>query len=223
MWHTPSGDRILTGAEAELFRAGLASILSGLEEGQWGDKLELGITTFDELTYEQKLAMLERVGSALLGAHVPRPKLTAVAEATAAAVYYSILNEIEFEITERLGHQLRGLVRLACRQMESHDDLPAQRSTDFERWEDAVQSLMDCVLWDTDWAAELVPLDMKPNEARLMKELAGIDDDYYTAVAPEPSPAELQRIRDSLQQLAGAFESDQGTPDATDAPDDLLW
>jgi hypothetical protein len=67
MWHTPSGDRILTGSEAELFRACLASILSGLEEGQWGDNLELGIT-FDELTYEQKLAMLERVGSALLGA-----------------------------------------------------------------------------------------------------------------------------------------------------------
>ncbi len=61
MWHTPSGVRILTGAEAELFRAGLAGVLSGLEEGQWGDKLEVGIKTFDELTYEQKLAMLEHV------------------------------------------------------------------------------------------------------------------------------------------------------------------
>ena len=28
MWHTPSGNRILIGAEAELFRAGLASLLS---------------------------------------------------------------------------------------------------------------------------------------------------------------------------------------------------
>ena len=167
--------------------------------------------------------MLERVGSALLGAHVPRPKLTAVAEATAGAVYYSILNEIELEISEGLGCHFRELVRLACEQMDSHDDLPAQRSGDFERWEQAVQSLMDCVLWDTDWAAEMVPLDMKPNEARLMKALAGIDDDYYTAVAPEPSPAELQRIRESLQQLVGAFESDQGTPDATDESDELLW
>ncbi len=35
---------------------------------------------------------------------------------------------------------------------------------------------------------------MKPDEARLMKARAGIDDDYYTAVATEPSPAELERI-----------------------------
>ncbi len=146
-----------------------------------------------------------------------------MAEATAAAVYYSILNEIEFEISEGLGCHFRGLVRLACAQMDSHDDLPTLGSTDFERWEDAVQSLMDCVLWDTDWAAELVPLDMKPNDARLMKARADIDDDYYTAVAPEPSPAELRRIRDSLQQLVGAFESDQDTPDTPDPPDELLW
>jgi hypothetical protein len=223
MWHTPSGDRILTGAEAELFRAGLASLLSGLEVGQWSDKLELGIKAFDELTYEQKLAMLERAGSALLGAHVPCPKLTAVAEATAGAVYYSILNEIELEISERLGCHIRGLVRMACRQMGSHDDLPAQRSTDLERWEEAVQSLMDCVLWDTDWSAEMVPLDMKPNKARWMKAMAGIDDDYYTAVAPEPSPAELQRISESLQQLVGRFESDQDAPDPPDESDEPSW
>jgi hypothetical protein len=223
MWHTPLGDRILTGAEAELFRAGLASLLSELEVGQWSDRLELGIRAFDDLTYEQKLAMLERAGSALLGAHVPCPKLTAVAEATAGAVYYNILNDIGLEISEGLESYFRGLVRLACRQMDCHDDLPAQRSTDFSRWEKAVESLMDCVLWDTDWAAEMVPLDMKPDAARRMKELTGIDDGYYTAVAPEPSPAEFRRICDSLQQLVGAPESDQDTPDATDGSDEILW
>jgi hypothetical protein len=223
MWHTPSGVRILTGAEAEPFRAGLASLLSGLEEGQWGDKLEVGVKTFDELTFEQKLAMLERVGSALLGAHVPCPKLTAVAEATVGAVYHNILNDIELEISERLGCHFRALVRVACRQTDSHDDLPARRSTDFERWEEAVQSLMDCILWDTDWAAEMVPLDTKPDKARLMKARAGIDDDYHTAIAPEPSPAELQRIGQSLRQLVGPLESDEDSPDPPDASDELLW
>jgi len=57
MWRTEYGDRILQGKEATLFAQ---SLLSLLEEAYLNDyeDCSLGIETFDNLTYGQKISTL---------------------------------------------------------------------------------------------------------------------------------------------------------------------
>jgi len=94
MWWTPDGERILQGAEARLFREALARTVDMVRddpEGLW----QFGAPPFDKLQPNQKLAVLAEVGSALLQANQPVPRLTAVREAAVGAVYEAIMLLVE--------------------------------------------------------------------------------------------------------------------------------
>src|SRR3954447_7868558 len=101
MWWTPLGERVLRGAEWELFRDGLAMVRDLVEEAKSSDDPEIGsvgVEAFDQLQPNQKLALLARVGKALKDEGEPMPELTAYTEATVAAVYAHILAMIVMEI-----------------------------------------------------------------------------------------------------------------------------
>ena len=56
------------------------------------------------------------------------------------------------------------------------------------------------MLWDNDWEAD-DPLDVAPEESRLLKSVLGIPDDYYIAVPPDPSDAQAEQLLAELRDL----------------------
>jgi hypothetical protein len=137
MWHSPSGDRTLEGAEAKLFRFGLVSLLRRLPaynaEGY-----------FDRLTRGEKLIALAASAKALLDPTEASPEHSAWMESAIYAVY------CHMQERARSSKKVQQLTAAACRQTElCGGELPARRDTAF-----ALEALADLVLWDRDWELE---------------------------------------------------------------------
>jgi hypothetical protein len=92
VWRTQLGERVLRGAEWELFREGVSVLWDMVETSPEDDPYETGVEPFDRLQRNQKLAMLASVGRALRDEEVPPPELTALTEGTVAAVFRHILD-----------------------------------------------------------------------------------------------------------------------------------
>ncbi len=60
------------------------------------------------------------------------------------------------------------------------------------------------VLWDEDWDLPELVMDQDPEQGRSIKRLLDITDDYFTAVAPDPTDAELAHIRRVLLELTAS-------------------
>jgi hypothetical protein len=203
MWWTPDGERILQGAEAQLFREALGVLVDMVRddhEGMW----QFAAPPFDALQPNQKLAVLAQVGTTLLRADQPMPKLTAVLEAAVGAVYESIRVMVEIEIDEpaedRESPSWRELVLAAGRE-RGIEDLLDPESEDLDEWEVLVSRLADAVLWDQDWKDTDDHLDADPKASRMVKNVLGIDEDYYVAVPPDPSDEEMEGIWATLRRL----------------------
>jgi hypothetical protein len=222
VWRSRLGERILKGAEWNLFREGLSVLWDSVEESfDDPDLCFTGVPIFDRLEPAQKLATLEVVGSALCNEDVACPELTAISEGTFAAVFGAIRQWIEMEIDyQREGFQdddplpFRELVLASAREDASSENLPEPSSLDLEVWEDLLDALMDRVLWeDRDFEEEHLFLDSNPELGALLKEQLGIADEYFTAVAPDPKPSEIDSIRESLGRLCGRIQGDQHRPE----------
>jgi hypothetical protein len=198
MWNTPMGHRVLAGAEAELFRAALTSLVIWSEEE---DDHEVGVRVFDELEPSSKLAMLEQVARALLVKAIPAPVHTAVNEGTIAAIYDQLLMDLDLECSDGEG-DLRQLVMQACKECHTEGAPSEACSVDEEKWAEAVEELTFRILWDSDWESERSK-DYSPRISKHIRANLGIDDGYYVAIAPDPSPAELRKMLDSLRELCG--------------------
>ena len=212
MWRTQEGDRVLAGAEAAFFRAALDSLVFDLDLAEdAGDPHGVGVEVFDRLSLPEKLAVLEQVGRGLLLRSVPCPRHTAIGEGAIAAVYYHALGEVEVEMDEPR-RAFRRLVRAACAEAGQAEGLPRVGSRDVSAWAEAVEGLMDRVLWDRDWEREPTSPDADPDAARMVRRLMTIDDDYYVVVPPDPAPDRLRRVRASLRRLVRG--RGQSRPDA---------
>ena len=207
MWRTPNGERVLTGPESALFRAGLGSLVEQVDvlDHDW----DLGVRLFDALSHPQKLALLAEVGSALLDPGVTPPPLTAIREAALAAVYAHIRSEMHVEID--LGqNEFRKLV-LACLEheepLEPHDPLRDPPCDDPHEWDAALDCLTDNLLWDDDFDMESVFVDAPPEASDRLKGQMGISSDYYTGIPPDPTDKELPSIRRRLEELVNEKEN----------------
>jgi hypothetical protein len=240
MWRTPIGERSLRGCEWDLFCQGLSTLWDQIEVSLDEPELSsTGVSVFDRLQPATKLAMLALVGTALRDDDEPCPELTALTEGSFGAVYAVIRQEIEIEIdlgredpAEESGEfSARVLVLAAFREanpdwenslLELYDgdqsgekmeppSLPEPDSEDIEAWDDLLDQLMDRVLWgDRDFEGEDLILDVDPEVSRHLKGLLGIDEDYYTSVAPEPTDDQLASIRKTLRKLCGRQEPQKG-------------
>ena len=99
MWRTPRGERVLRGAEWELFREGLDTLWDWVESSAPDTEIsDTGTPAFDRLQIGQRLALLAAVGTALSEEGVPRPHLTINTESAVAAVFGQITTEVDKEI-----------------------------------------------------------------------------------------------------------------------------
>ena len=151
MYHTPHGERILLGAERQLFEESLGMMVDHLSTGD----CEFGVPVFDELQRGQKLFALYRVARALLQPDEPVLELTAFVEAAAATVYRHALDMVvqEVEEPEFAGHSSswRKLVCEAARQDDDIEEVPLETSNNKDDWELMMECLEGNVFWDTGW------------------------------------------------------------------------
>lgn len=203
MWWTPDGERVLQGAEARLFREGLAVLVDMVREDPEGQQ-QFSAPPFDNLQPNLKLAVLAEVSSALLQEDWPMPRLTAVREAAVATVYEAIRIWGEMEIDQAAegleSPTWRELILAACEE-RGIEELLDPASEEIGEWELLVCCLSDSVLWDDDWRDSESLLDADPKAGRAVKKLLGIDEDYYIAVPPDPTEEEMEGIWATLRGL----------------------
>jgi hypothetical protein len=218
MWHTQAGDRVLAGAEARLFKASLRFMVDILEDDDQEDSWAFRIEMFDRLTVGQKLTMLCDVARALLDPAVPMPELTAVNEATVAAVYQNLLDNILMEVDDdgeiqgdpSIRYYWRRLIMAAVKEAERAENLPIDpeqqptpESNDMDDWDPLVEDLENRILWDGDWELESNIADSSPEDAQRSKDFLGITDEYYLDVAPDPPDSEIPKLVRQLKTLCG--------------------
>lgn len=210
-WHSQGGDRTLTGAEAALIRETLAYVVDMVEEDitASADPWEFGVAAFDCLEPSARLAMLAEVGWHLLRETESYPELTALNEATVAVLFNAIEQAIELEIDCHRDNELetrfgwRRLLLDAITEGSDLSDVPSVDSCDTDEWQFIIETLSDWILWDHDFNSAEYFLDTPPEQADMMRERFGIDDDYYRAIPPDPKECDLPAIRATLKQLCG--------------------
>ncbi|MEJ7595246.1 MAG: hypothetical protein WKF77_27315 [Planctomycetaceae bacterium] len=200
-WHTPRGDRILTGPEAELFREALMIITDWIEGDVDQDQAlhEFGIPAFDTATARGKLALLADVGYALLRQTDRCPKLLAVRESTIGAIFFAMEQSVQHEIDNEFelpdGMFWRQRILQAVRLIDSDLETPDADGCNWEEWEFLIDVLRDVILWDRDFDSESTFVDADPGVVEDIKIDMGIGEDYFCEVAPDPSDKELETIR----------------------------
>jgi hypothetical protein len=219
MWHTQEGDRVLTGDEGKLFLASLRFMVDILEDDDLEDAWAFRVEVFDRLTVGQKLTMLRDVARALLDPTEPMPELSAVNEGTVAAVYQNLLDNTLMEVDEDDETQVdqsfryywRSLIMAAVKEAEQAENVspdpewnPTIESNAMGDWDTLVAYLENRILWDDgDWDLEEEIADSSPELAQHQKEVLGITDDYFLAVAPDPPESEIPKLIDEIRELCG--------------------
>lgn len=236
MWHTNRGDRTIRGAEADLLGASIDVMLEelslGFDDGWEEDpswESQTGVLLFDSFTAPQRIALLHEVALYLLTdtASVRHP--SADTEATVAAIFTEIRDQVAIEIdlfpdvAEELERVLPGAKTwrqrvLAAvdhvRNLADGDDpsepedsltrLPDDGCADIDVWEQQVEYLADSILWDRDFELAETFLDADPGISEQRRRLLGIHDDYFTRVSPDPRPTELPGLISQTRMLVRA-------------------
>ncbi|TWU58319.1 hypothetical protein [Rubripirellula reticaptiva] len=204
MWHTSRGDRTLRGAESALVGAAIDTMIDALlvhVDVDCVDEVipdcDSGIDVFDQLTVCQRIGLLHEVAEHLLTETDSPMQLSALAEATVAAIFVEVRDQIAIEI-DLFGDSVppqtewRSLTLAAYQSMpESVSvDLPGRDSIDLTAFEDVVDLLSIAILWDRDFEMAESFLDSDPGVSQKRRKILGIDQDYFTSVAPDPRPEE---------------------------------
>ena len=200
MYHTPGGDRVLTGAERSLFVESLGMIVDMLADMD----VPVGVNPFDDLQRNQKLVVLYHAGRALLRPDEPVPKLTAYIESAVAGVYEFIRDQMSQEIDEQNSSPdsffWRSFILKAARQKLVLEEFPSTDNLDKGTWSFLTQCLSEEVLWDNDFELE-VNLDLPPEESGHMRTTLGIETDYYTDIPADPPDDQINLYVDALMGL----------------------
>ncbi len=216
MWITALGNRVLRGAEWELFRVGLSTLWDDIESQD--DDEEPGTTEvegFDRLTRPERLALLAQVGKGLHDRGEPCPDLTALNEAAVASVFAQVRYLVSVEIdAQRSGFRTfsrdrarcpRALVLAAAREVDPgrQANPPKANSTDASEWFRLIRIMLFRILDDIDYLAADIFLDLPPSRSRSMKAMLGIPENYFSAAPYSPTRRELELIRADLRRICG--------------------
>lgn len=238
MWHTSRGDRTLHGHEAALVRRSIDVMVSALLvhiddefEGSASD-CETGIAVYDLCTPSQRIGLLHDVARYLLTETDETLSLSALTDATVAAIFIEIRDQLAIEIELGMANPQsrertwRSMVLAAHRlvypdRIEDDEEMePAESEllhhwheaelktrprddfvSDLRRWELLVNELCDSILWDRDFEMADGFLDLDPGVSRQRRRLLGIDDEYFTTVAPDPRPEYAYELAAKTQIL----------------------
>jgi hypothetical protein len=220
VYPTPKGDRILLGAERQLYEESLGMMADLLADGD----TDFGVLVFDDLQPGAKLFALYQSGRALLRPDEPLPERVAYLDATIAAVYQHAYDMVVQEIDDpdflSTPPSWRKMIIDAARETDSVDEVPEETSRDTSEWELVVDCLVDDVLWDRDFEMES-NLDADPDAAGAIKDILGIPGNYYTVVPLDPPDDQHALYVDALMGLTPRGRGEGiSQEDVNDGPDD---
>jgi hypothetical protein len=199
MWLTPHGERILEGAEAKLFAGILLDLLKIAALNQLCD-YHLDIESFDNLTYSQKISILETAGKGLLRKDVPTVNPTGVLEGAIAAIFEHLNNLIAMEINEpELSTNWRELVAAAIEETGA-ENIPTTTYNDLEEWIIEVESLVQNILWDVDYYKNYLFIKI-PFDNSIYQNIAELSDNYCPTIDYELTKEEVEAKVDNLIKL----------------------
>ena len=213
MWRTQAGERLLQGAEARLIRTALGVLVDQIEmEIEGIDELsDFGIPIFDRLLVRQKLALFADVGHHLLCSTDPPPPLTAINESAVAVLYRVVEDWVDMEIENEEGIPempdedffiwRRSVVEAYCESPVEDFEVPVESCRDIEEWSLLIECLEARVLWDADYLDEDLYADQAPETGQLLKDEMGVPDEYFTAVAPDPTDRDLEIARQKIRAI----------------------
>lgn len=228
MWHTSRGDRTLCGSEAKLVAQAVDTMIDALLE-HVDDDLEFdggrvcqsGIAVFDALSPAQRIGLLYDVTRHLLTDTDATLSLSATTEAAVAAIFIEVRDQVAIEIDlfpdgisdqpvwDQDDRSWRQLVLAAVQdviaderdQVDEIMELPDRYCREISMWEDLVDWLAEAVLWDRDFEMAETFLDVDPGVSRQRRRLLGIQDDYFTEVAPDPRPSEAMHLAMKTREI----------------------
>jgi hypothetical protein len=218
MWRTEIGDRVLRGAEWELFRQALHTLWHEVNElgepGEW----DWEVSVFVELQRNQKYWLLAAVAEAMSDESVPCPDLTACLEGAVWAVFYTIRSHVDCEIEiEEMGDAPEGESARYWRTLICAATAEAGLMmvdlingsldlTELEEMEFLVGQLAGRVFCERstgNFELAGVLQDAPPALCGRLKRHLGIAKDYFTAVPPDPRDDELPQIRARFWKAVG--------------------
>jgi hypothetical protein len=165
----------------------------------------LGVECFDNLTFGQKISTLAIIGNGLLRKDISIVPLTAVLEGAIAAVFEHLKNEIAFEIdTPEFRLNWRELVVAARKEMGA-EDIPESTCKDYDEWDFEVEELAEAILWDRDFDDARLYIDFSPENSEALKNIAGISDDYFLAIADDLTDELAQAQIKELKNLCNSI------------------
>jgi hypothetical protein len=226
MWHTSRGDRTLRGQEALLVQTSIDIMVDALlvhideEFEDAAADCESGVAVYDALSASQRIALLHDVAKYLLTDTETTLPLSAPLEATIAAIFVEVRDQVAIEIDFLSGGDnpepaWRRAVLAAYRSIVLAPDdeyvagefiemdLPDESCDEIHAWEYLVDGLTDAILWDRDFEMADGFLDVDPGVSNQRRRLLGISEDYFTSIAPDPRPDEvfhlISRTRDIVR------------------------
>ena len=214
MWETAIGVRVLSGAEATLIKEVMEYIHEQIRTAiDMDENYTSNVAVFDTLQPTQQLMMLLTVCKALLDVGVEPPELTAVRESTIYVLFQETKSLIDVEIESsdlfEDSQRFRSLVIAAYEQSRSETELeedreyetiPSLTETDMEEWDMFVEALADSILSGRDFEIDDIS-DLPPDRAKELRSMLGINDNYFSTVAQDVPPEQIQQIHEQLQQL----------------------
>ena len=230
MWHTSRGDRTLHGSEALLVSNAIDTMVDSLllhldidadedfDEASQGE-CESGIGVYDAFTAPQRIGLLHEVAQHLLRDTPQVVALSAALEATIAAIFIEVRDQVAIEIS-LYGEQLDDCDYPTWRQMVleayqsicvsdevdefQHVSLSDHGCCEMPFWESLIEQLTDAILWDRDFEMADTFMDIDPGISHHRRKLLGINDDYFTSVAPDPRPEEVFRLVSKTRDIVRA-------------------
>ena len=77
----------------------------------------------------------------------------------------------------------------------------SETSQNLPQWESVVESLADRILWDRDFEMAGSFLDTEPAKASVLKEIMGIETDYYSSVAPDGTASKVDELLREVRHI----------------------
>lgn len=96
---------------------------------------------------------------------------------------------------------LRSMLIAALEESREVENMPDADCDDPEEWDFLIECAEGRILYDRDWEDEDLYVDLSVDMADTCYEFMGIDEDYYTAIAPEPLDEEIPGMIKRLRQL----------------------
>ncbi len=210
MWDTTKGVRTLQGAESALVRDTIYELVDVIRAARMDDEAAwVGVTLFDELSWEQQLAMLLKLAKQLLDPLIPPLPKSALMDATVAAIYAQMRIGVDIEIDwQQLDSEIEG-DKTARRQdiiNALHERYPDRKrlraeSVDSDHWDLAVDELRNWILADEDWKLHDLSMDLAPEKANQFKAFMGVEQDYFVDIPPDSDERSPQFVWADLIEL----------------------